>query len=272
MTDEQANAASRLAGIESRLDNLDRTFHRTLLVSVSLLNIALFIGGTVYTGVQVDSIQKRYAEASTKISEARQKYDEADAKLKSIQTILSDTEQQSNKVLADVRKNWKDNADEIAKIRKESGQQLEVLKTNSAATLASMNDYKRATEVTLEKAARDVAVKLEREIQFNRSAIEKKQADIDALGLQIAGLSSRVEAKSLELGKIQNGLEDQLGIAKKLNTEFTQKIKGIAGVDKITVPVAYRISDIWLKALVGGLFFICLVLSLLALLMLNTRR
>src|SRR5205814_2295624 len=46
---------------------------RMILLAVTLLNVVLFIGGTVYTGVQVTSIQKRYEDAAIKIDEAKQK-------------------------------------------------------------------------------------------------------------------------------------------------------------------------------------------------------
>ncbi|MGD0511087.1 MAG: hypothetical protein ABSA33_04565, partial [Candidatus Micrarchaeaceae archaeon] len=60
---------------------------RVILIAFTLLNVALFIGGTVYTGVQVRSIQERYEEAFQKISDAKLKYETADMKLKSIQEI-----------------------------------------------------------------------------------------------------------------------------------------------------------------------------------------
>jgi uncharacterized coiled-coil DUF342 family protein len=122
-----------------------------MLVFVTLLNIALFIGGTVYTGLQVDSIQKRYEEASTKILEAKQKYDEADSKLRAIQTILRDTQRQSAELLAKVMADSKPSANEISKIKEQSEQQLEMLKKGGAATMTSMNSYQKEIETALEK-------------------------------------------------------------------------------------------------------------------------
>src|SRR5260370_27491620 len=138
MPEDNDNLAKRMMEIDRRLDELSRLHQsilydqknvleqlylspRTLLVFVTLLNVALFIGGTVYTGVQVDSIQKRYADASIKITEAKQKYDEADSKLKSIQAISDDTEsklsnirQQAATLITDLQKRSKESADDIS--------------------------------------------------------------------------------------------------------------------------------------------------------------
>lgn len=234
---------------------------RTLLLSVTLMNVALFIGGTVYTGVQVDSIQKRYEEASQKIADAKQKYEEADFKLKSIQSIfdqtrvtLTDIQQQADKQITDLQKKSKENGDEIASIRNHAEQELDLLKSRSASIAASMSSYQKDTEAALAKAANDVGLKLEKEIQFNKEAIDKKQASIDTLGLQIEGLSAKVKEKALEISKIQKDIEDQLSTAKKLNEEFTNQIKELAHTDKVTIPVVYRITDVWAKILIGLIF------------------
>jgi hypothetical protein len=284
---EDVDYGVQLREIDRKLNDLnqmwyERPFHdprsvleqlyispRAMLVFVTLLNIALFIGGTVYTGLQVDSIQKRYEEASTKILEAKQKYDEADSKLRAIQTILGDTQRQSAELLAKVMGDSKASAVEISKIKEQSEQQLEVLKKGGAATMTSMNSYQKETEAALEKAANDVAFKIEQKIQFNKDAIEKKQADIDGLGLQIKGLSAKVEVKNLELQKIQKGLEDQLATANRLNTDFMGKIKTIARTDKLTIPLAFELTDVWLRALLGGLFLLCLLPGLFALRLAN---
>jgi len=242
---------------------------RTLLLTVTLMNVALFIGGTVYTGVQVDSIQKRYEEASQKITNAKQKYDEADFKLKSIQNIadqtkitLGDIQRQADNLVTDLQKKSKENGDEIIGIKVHAEQELDSLKNRSASIVASMGSYQRDTEAALAKAANDVGLKLEKEIQLNKGEIEKKQASIDTLGIQIEGLSANVKEKSLELSKIQKNIEDQLNTAEKLNEEFTSQVKEIAKTDKITIPVAYRITDIWVK-IVFALVVIGSVLALI---------
>ena len=280
---ENIGNEKRICDLENEIEKLrymwwDRPFHdrksvleqlyvspRSMLVFVTILNTALFIGGTVYTGVQVDSIQQRYEEASAKILEAKQKYDEADSKLKAIQTILGDTQRQSAKMLADVKNRANLSADEITKIKDKSEQQLDSLKESSAATIKAMSSYQRDTEAALEKAAGDVAKKIEQKIQFNTNSIEQKQAEIDGLGLQIKGLSAQVEGKKLELEKVQKGLNDQLDTANRLNSEFTTTIKSIARADKLTIPLAFELSSVWLKVLLGGLFLVCFLPGILAL-------
>jgi chromosome segregation ATPase len=273
---------SRLEEIERRLGhvhpsgtNIFRELYvspRTILISVTLLNIALFIGGTVYTGVQVESIQKRFQEASQKILDARQKYDEAEAKVKQVQSFaeetkvtLRDIQRQAGDLAADVQKKSKESGNEITNIKTQADQQLELLKKSSASIVASMSSYQRETEAALSKAATEVALKLEDKIKFNKDAINDKQASVDQLGLKIEGLSAKVSQKDLELSKIQKGLEEQLGIAIKLNDEFTSKIKSIARTDKVSIPVAYDITDVWLKACFGGTLLVSILLSVMSL-------
>jgi hypothetical protein len=111
----------RLNEIERRLGHehppaARRTFEaldfspRTILVAITLANVALFIGGTVYTGVQVKSIQERYDEASHKIAEATQKYNEADLRLQSIQFVsdkakeaIGSIQKQTSDFLTDIK-------------------------------------------------------------------------------------------------------------------------------------------------------------------------
>ena len=40
------------------------------------------------------------------------------------------------------------------------------------------------------------------------------------------------------MARAQKGLEDQMSTARKLNSDFTRKVKAIARTDKVTVPVA----------------------------------
>lgn len=288
MPEDLEDVARRLREMEVQITNLDRRlyerpFHearsvleqlyispKSLLLFATLVNVALFIGGTVYTGIQVDSIQKRYQDAAAKISEAKQKYDEAekdyavaDSKLKSIQGLLSDARTRTDDLLADVEKKAKASANDIADIRGQSEQQLAALKKQSTITLTNISDFQTVTENAIKASATGVATKLEQEIKSNREAIEKKTNDVDALGLQVTGLSAQVQVKKLELAKIQKALEEQLTYAKSLNAELTNKIKAIARTDRVTVPVAYTISDFWLKLLVGLLFLLCPIPALL---------
>lgn len=280
---ESSETDNRIKALEEKLENLDRKwfdrpFHdrksvleqlyvspRSILAFVTILNIVLFIGGTVYTGIQVPSIQKRYEEASTKILEAKQKYGEADSKLKAIQTILGDTQRQSAELLASVTKRAATSADEIADIKDKSEGQFELLKKKTVAIVTAMSGYQRDTEASLAKAADEVAVKIEQKILSNKKAIEDKQHEIDGLSQQIKGLSAEVEVKRLELAKIQKGLSDQLDLANRLNSEFTNTIKSVAQSGKLTIPLAFTLTSIWLKVLIGGLFLVCLLPGVLSL-------
>jgi len=53
-----------------------------LLLSITLINIMLFIGGTLFTTIEVPSILKKYDESVSKFKEAKAQYDSADFMLK----------------------------------------------------------------------------------------------------------------------------------------------------------------------------------------------
>jgi len=53
-----------------------------VLLSITLINIMLFIGGTLFTTIEVPSILKKYDEAEAKFKEAKAQYDSADFMLK----------------------------------------------------------------------------------------------------------------------------------------------------------------------------------------------
>jgi len=243
------------------------TSPKTILMFVTLLNIGLFIGGTVYTGIQVKSIQERYQEAAQKINDAQQKYNEAETKLKQIQTIaeetkgtLRDVQRQAGELVADVQKKSKESGTEITQIRTQAEQQLELLKKSGASTIAAMTAYQRDAENAVAKSAQAVEGKIQEAIKTSSDAVNKNQTSIDALGSQIGKVSVEVKQKELELSKIQTGLQAQLSAAEKLNDEFTSKIKAIARTDKITIPVLFEIADVWLK-LVFGLVILALLIA-----------
>lgn len=48
---------------------------RSILLAITLLNAVLFVGGTVYTGISVNSIQQRYKEAQTEIKKVQADYE-----------------------------------------------------------------------------------------------------------------------------------------------------------------------------------------------------
>lgn len=272
----------RLSEIERRLGYehppaARRTFEaldfspRAILISITLLNIALFIGGTVYTGVQVKSIQERYEEASVKIADAKRKYDEAALNLQSIQVVadqakasIGNIQKQTSDLLSDLQKRAKDNGNEIAAIKSQADQELDLVKKRGASTIARMNSYQEDAEAALAKAAKEVGLRIEKEIRVNTASIEAKQASIDGLGLRIEGLSAEVKKKDLEIATVRKGLEDQLDTAKALNVQFTSKVREIARTDKVTIPVAYSITDIWLKVVFFGVGVVSLVSFALA--------
>lgn len=270
---------SRVEWIEDRIERLESLLvykygnensrqlyfsPRYILLAITTINVIIFIGGTVYTGLQVSSIQQRYDEASLKILDAKQKYDEADSKLRSIQVVLNEVERQSVEMLFNVKERVATSAGEIANIKEQSARVLDALREGSADTLSAINDYRKDTEHALEQAATQVARKLEGEIQYNKKAIEEKQASIDDLGLKISELSAEVAVKKLQLEGVQLDLKNQLDEAGRLNADFSTAVRSIIGSGEITMPMLWKASSIWLKILALGLLSTCLLTAVLS--------
>lgn len=99
----------RLPGENSeRPENLFNIPSSQLLISITLINIMFFIGGTLFNLFQVDSVQKRYNEANQKYLEVKTKYDSASqlldyAKIKyqgELESIIVDVIQRKNSIMS----------------------------------------------------------------------------------------------------------------------------------------------------------------------------
>ena len=85
------SVAATPSGPAGRGDGVSLFSLRTILLAVTLLNAAIFIGGSVYTGISVTSIQEKYEKAQTEIEKVRQDYEKYRAGL---QDRLGDIEGQ----------------------------------------------------------------------------------------------------------------------------------------------------------------------------------
>jgi hypothetical protein len=85
------SVAATPSGPASHGDDISLFSLRTILLAVTLLNAAIFIGGSVYTGISVTSIQEKYEKAQTEIEKVRQDYEKYRAGL---QDRLGDIEGQ----------------------------------------------------------------------------------------------------------------------------------------------------------------------------------
>lgn len=250
---------------------------RTLLFSITLLNVIFFVGGTVYTSLQVLSIQERYEEAFIKITEAKQKYNQAEQGLRSIKIIeiatknrLLEIERLAENLILTLEEKSKEGFIKVREIQGKSQNELELLRKSRATITASMNSYKDNTEEELKKIADQVALNLERDIEFNREEIKRKQSIIKNLGIDIQSLARNVGEKSQEISIIQTDIKNQLELANSLNKNFTNEIEAITKTDKITFLLLWSVTDIWVKSVFG--LFVLLLSGLLAYAVLSKKN
>jgi hypothetical protein len=85
------SVAATPSGPSGRGDGVSLFSLRTILLAVTLLNAAIFIGGSVYTGISITSIQEKYEKAQGEIEKVRQDYEKYRAGL---QDRLGDIEGQ----------------------------------------------------------------------------------------------------------------------------------------------------------------------------------
>jgi len=110
---------------------------RTILLAVTLLNAAIFIGGSVYTGISVTSIQEKYAKAQGEIEKVRQDYDQYRAGL---QQRLGDIEGQltvTGKDAEEAQRRARKLSDDIAALDQEV-QELRASVSNRGASWLSL--------------------------------------------------------------------------------------------------------------------------------------
>jgi hypothetical protein len=156
---------------------------RFVLTAVTLLNIALFLGGTIYTEIQVQSIQKRYQEAGAKIDAATEKFQEAEAKLKAVaissaqtETALKEIERNAVTSVETVQKRWTDSAAELTKLRAAAIQEFDTLKKTSATTEEGIIALRQTTQDKLTQAVTTAEGELKNEVT------DLKKAAGEALG------------------------------------------------------------------------------------------
>lgn len=70
-----------------------------ILIAITLLNVFLFLGGTIYSGVTIDSINQQYKESEKIIQESKEKYLEAKYNLKNLKNELENSKDKIDKLI-----------------------------------------------------------------------------------------------------------------------------------------------------------------------------
>ncbi|WP_133150083.1 hypothetical protein, partial [Vibrio splendidus] len=71
---------------------------KQLLLWTTMLNVVLFLGGSIFTATKVSSIQDRYNQAEIKIEEAQKQYSDAKKKLESVSLLERNVTQRLNQI------------------------------------------------------------------------------------------------------------------------------------------------------------------------------
>ena len=111
-----------------------------ILLWVTTINFALIFGGTIYSQITVNSIQKSYQEAETRLNESKVKYQEASSQLEQQRLKASQT---------------RNDIDSLVKTFDKLDAQLSELKKESARKLESIADEARGqlTQLKSERAS-----------------------------------------------------------------------------------------------------------------------
>jgi len=70
-----------------------------ILIAITLLNVFLFLGGTIYSGITIDSINQQYKESEKIIQESKEKYSEAKYNLQNIKNELENSKDKIDKLI-----------------------------------------------------------------------------------------------------------------------------------------------------------------------------
>ena len=243
-----------------------------LLVSLTLLNVILFLGGAIYTGVQVDSIQQRYQEATNIINDAESKYREAETSLElvraeetRIKNRLATIAQTNEETLEDLERRSAESRDRISEMLGEADTQLDALKIRRTKISESMTLYLDETTEELKEIASEVTAKLEDDLNFKSRDIDRVANEIRDLGNHIDTVSIQISNRGQEAANLRASIDLDI---RELNGVKRQLEDRLTGGDKLSVFEAWSSSDGWLRtflvltallllvAICGGLYIL----------------
>jgi hypothetical protein len=222
---------------------------KQLLVWVTFLNIVLFLGGTIFTAFKVASIQERYNQAEVKIVEAQKKYSEAKQALDSVTRLEITVKNRLNEIanLSEVRQKQLNEKSRIHSqslntILTKSDEQYQLLVQKRADISERMSDYLKETDLELQRAANQLTVKLESDIEVQSTSLELINKDIELVK------KNSDESQKLIEG-LQNNIDMQLESFKGIEVALIAKLDTLTGRNVVTITHLWAVADIWLKGL-----------------------
>ncbi|BCD97428.1 hypothetical protein [Marinagarivorans cellulosilyticus] len=237
---------------------------KQFLMWATALNVALFLGGTIYTGVQVTSIQERYGQAVAQIGEAQQKYTEAKLALDSVERLEVTVKNRLDQIARDgeaLRKQLGEESrahkESLSRLLEDSDKQYDMLVKKRSDITERMSDYLNETDVELKRTASRLTAKLENDIELQSSAIELIKTDIASVK-QDAGSSQK------EINALRKTIEDQLKSFEQLETQLKTELDKLVGKGVVTLSHFWRGTDVWLKLLVLGVPIFTLLIGVVA--------
>ncbi len=80
-----------------------------VLIYITIINIVFFVGGTVYSGITIDSIRQQYVKSEQTTQKSRDKYLEAEYKLKTLKDDLDKSKEEVDKLIIKELENYNKN-------------------------------------------------------------------------------------------------------------------------------------------------------------------
>jgi len=245
-----------------------------ILLLTTALNFCLIFGGTIYSQITVNSIQKTFQEAESRLNDSKAKYSEASAQLEQQRARAAQTRSEIDslvksfdKVESQLSELKKESARKLDSIADEARAQLTQLKTEKASIGNALQVFEAEVKGTVAQNSAKIRSEVEVHMSEARGEISKSKDRLQLLSTEIAEQKAIVDKRNLEIQQFQLTSNRTLESVRETDKSLKQEISSLRqgrGADPMTI---WTHSDWVLRSIyigLGALTLLSLAISLWA--------
>lgn len=238
------------------------------LLVVTGINFALIFGGTLYSQLTVNSIQKTYHEAEARLNESKTKYFEASSSLQEqrgraekarseLDSALKRLDQLDT-VLAELKKEGFRKLDAIAN---DARAQLTQLKSEHSSIGAALVAFEADTRAAITAKSTRLQTELESHLRDSRRDMDSAKGKLDSLKTEIGEQTSEIAKRELEIQTFQLSSNRTLENVRETDKKLKAELVALQQNRSIDIEILWQHSSPGLR----GTFVTTVVVAFLAL-------
>jgi len=247
-----------------------------VFVWVTIVNFVLIFGGTIYTYINVRSIQNTYQEAESRINDAKAKYQEASSELDQSRAkaaqAKADVESLTNNFerfdaqLSELRKESERKLGAIADEARAQLNQLKVEKVSIGSTLRALEDDMKRTIAQNSSTIREEVGK---HIEAAGKVVQESSDRLKGLGPEISELKLKIEVKNKEIQDLQLTVNRTLESVRETDKAMKAELVKLQHSRAVDPAMLWTNSNPALRSVYVGVFVLivlCFIFSIIAVL------